>query len=221
MKAGRRRIDKLAASKKPTGRQGVWTAMRELEQFTLGDVQAATDIAMSVISTYARRLRKAGYIEVTGDWVAKPQGRPRIVFRLAKDPGIEAPALTLGGEPSVVGRCRENLWRTIRMLSKRGDFSSRELAIHAATEEVPVSLRSAKNFAGALNSAGYLIVTAAPPTPASWRYRLGYDTGPLTPVLSPSARAVFDTNLRRWIRSRADLKAPSTSPHDSRPGDAP
>lgn len=194
-----------AASLKPVGQQGVWTAMRACRPipFTMRDIIDATDIPNALVHNYAQALLKGGYIAFHG-MAAASAGRLAKCYSIVNDIGAEAPDLAPDGTPAKRGRQTENLWRAMRILSKRGDWSRRELAIHAATEETAIGPATVESIIAAYSRAGYVIATVTPRPHHAGRYRLVHDTGPRPPVIS-APRRIFDRNLNRWIEGPKDF----------------
>lgn len=91
------------------------------------------------------------------------------------------------------------MWRTLRLLP--GDTNARELAAHAATVAVPVSLSAAEHYLGALNAAGYLLRTqagkglgkAGKGIAARYRLKPARNTGPRPPMICKT-KVVYDPN---------------------------
>lgn len=99
----------------------------------------------------------------------------------------------------LAGRTAEdNMWTAMRKL--RGGFTPSDIAAHATTPAVAVTVEEAATYARALLSAGYLAVTrkAAPLMKREAIYRLVSETGPLPPVVA-RVRAVRDPNTGRVI----------------------
>lgn len=195
---GRKPAHLVSAGGKPAGRQGIWEAIRvQSEGFSLPTLITATDIHRDTIRTYLRGLEAAGYIET----VCTTSGGVRL-YRLAKDVGIEAPRVTRDGKPVTQGAAREQMWRTMKMLA--GDFSWRDLAVAASTEETPVNEEDAKDYCANLAKAGYLVTTVKGKgngkagVPTRYRFNRGMNTGPRPPMVQRLA-TVFDPNLRQIV----------------------
>ncbi len=181
---------------KPSGRQGVWDAIRRSGAgFTPRGIAAETDISAAVVRQYVRTL-------VAGGFVRKA---PMTQYVLARDVGVDAPRLAADGSPSRRGLRRENLWRTMRILSKRGDFTARELCLHARTEEVWPTLTDVKRLVGRLVRVGYLVATVKGRAHTAGRYRLIRNTGPKPPSIL-NATHLYDHNLRRVVAKSGDLQ---------------
>ena len=191
----RRRVDMLAASRKPVGRQGIWDAIRaQREKFDVGTICGATDIPRKTVSDYLHGLLRAGYVtfgEPTPDrnlgWLV-----------LARDTGVEAPRVTKYGEPVTQGAAREQMWRAMKML--RSDWNFHDLAVAASLDDSPVDASDAKDYARNLAMAGYLAIVAkgGPRKPARYRFIQQKNTGPKPPMVQ-RMQTVFDPNLGKIV----------------------
>lgn len=168
-------------------RQALWEAMRELKEFSTVDLEDKTRVKEESIRCYLTGLTRAGYLEhITGkqrERTAKTYATGR--WKLIKDTGIDAPRVNKRGEETTLGCVREQLWRTMRIL---GQFGTRDLAVHAGTEECAVSLKSAKEYLRHLRKAGYVINNG------NGIWRLVKNTGPKPPIIQDIPQ-VFDQNL--------------------------
>jgi hypothetical protein len=186
-----------SAGGKTTGRQGIWEAIRAMRTgITVKALSVATDIHEATIRTYFNGLVAAGYIA---------EGA------LVRDTGIEAPRVTRDGRPVTQGAAREQMWRTMRMLS--GDWSWRDLAVAASTEAVPVAEADAADYCAHLAKAGYLAVTdcgrgavkgvKGGGAPTRYRFVRARYSGPKPPQVQ-RVQSVYDPNLRRvvWFGGR-------------------
>ena len=197
--AGRRRADRVGAH---GSREALWAAMRRLGRFTVRQVTDETRLGLDTARDYVRGLELAGYLKRAGIAEGTGQGvaRRAVVYELVRDVGVEAPRVRKDGTEVTQGRGREQMWRTMKVL---GEFSARDLAIHASTEEHSVSLKEAKHYIRYLVKAGYLAVVRT--TGLAWRYRLlpSKNTGPRAPMIQ-RVRQVFDPNLGRVIWRSGD-----------------
>ena len=197
----RRPIDRLAAARWPQGRQVIWDAIRarcaEPGPWTLPDIARACglEIHTATIRSYLQGLINAGIVEI----VARPAavGAP-VLYRLASDPGAEAPRVTRAGKPVTQGLATENIWRTLK---RAGAVTVAELALLAATEEVPVSPVAVKDYVKYLKRAGYVRV-AKPASPRGGKevviFLAARDPGPLPPQIQRVKR-VWDPNSERVV----------------------
>lgn len=205
----RKPVDLIAAAQRPEGRQIIWQTMRKLRKFTVSDIEGATRINEGTIRTYVRGLERAGYIKRFGrqdrsDSITHVKGSfAPMIYDLVRDTGIEAPRVTRQGGPVTQGRAREYLWRTLRII---GEFSYRDLAVQAATDEQPIVEADARDYVKHLHRAGYLVATTPakpgnkPGTGSPARYRLlpSKYTGPLPPMVQ-RVKQVFDPNLGKVV----------------------
>lgn len=186
----------------PRGHQGFWQVIRDLhrrkKKWTLLDVDGACNVAKKTVHDYLQRLCKGGFVERTGITGNTP------VYRLVKDQPT-APRLRRDGSPCRdTGRGQDQMWRTMKMTPR---FDARELAVHATTEEVPVSLEAAKSYISRLKSAGYL-QELLPGKPgrrgqrgtggrlAVYRLLPAMNTGPLAPQIQ-ATDFVWDPNTEK------------------------
>lgn len=183
---------------KLTGREAVWTIIRQLGQFSIIDIELKAEslkdcdkVNRETIRTYITGLEAAGYIE------RLPRAknvRSRLNWNLIKDIGVHAPRVNKKGESSNQGSNREQMWRTMRILS---DFSALDLVAVASTEQVQINEVDAKNYLIHLNKAGYLkVLSLASNGGGLTRYKLlpSMNTGPKPPMVQ-RIKQVFDPNL--------------------------
>ncbi|MDA8230376.1 MAG: hypothetical protein M0006_03465 [Magnetospirillum sp.] len=191
----RKPVHLAQAGGKPQGRQAIWEEIRrQRDGFAVASIADATDIHPTTIRSYLTGLEAAGYIR------RAVGGAPS--WTLSRDIGVEAPRVTKDGKPVIQGSAREQMWRTMRMLS--GDWSWRDLAIAASTEEAPVNPGDAADYCVNLCRAGYLhLVTPGKGTgnagiPARYRFVRSKYTGPKPPMVQ-RVKSVYDPNLRRVV----------------------
>ena len=192
--AGRKRADRIGAH---GSREALWAAMRRLGRFTVRQVTDETRLGLDTARDYVRGLELAGYLARVGTVAtgSGTVGARAVVYELVRDVGVEAPRVRKDGTEVTQGRGREQMWRAMKVL---GEFSARDLAVHASTEAHPVSLKEAKHYIRYLVKAGYLAVVRT--TGLAWRYRLVHskNTGPRAPMIQ-RVRQVFDPNLGRVV----------------------
>ncbi|MFZ5428078.1 MAG: hypothetical protein ACOZEN_14015 [Thermodesulfobacteriota bacterium] len=178
------------------GREAIWAEIKKrAADFTAQDLARGSGATLCSVREYLTGLRKAGYVEAAGD-TENPSGNPgsfqRTVYRLAKDPGIDAPRVRKDGtELPEMGRDR--LWRAMRILK---EFSVRDLTVQASLEEAPVAESEAAFYCLYLARAGYLFEIEAN---KRFRFLAGAYTGPKAPVIR-RVREVIDANTGevRW-----------------------
>jgi D-arabinose 1-dehydrogenase-like Zn-dependent alcohol dehydrogenase len=192
-------------------REAVWQAIRDTRgkgdepngTFTSLSIWTVTGASRATITEYLTGLQRAGYIAIVGE--SKPgTGNIKLnVYQLVRDAGIEAPRVRRDGTPVSMGRGRENMWRTMRII---GEFTARELAIAAATDDTAISHDDAQTYCTALQRAGYLVIigerklSTSSPGPGATRYRLipSRVTGPKPPQVQRVKR-VYDPNIRKVV----------------------
>lgn len=185
------------------GHDHYWSLMRELGKnggvFTVKDVVGATTAHHSTVDDYMKRLVRAGIIAPAGH---QGEGRwAQKTFQLVESPR-ETPSLRRSGERGDYGRSRQNMWNVIRGPQGRTGIAGDELAMLAATDDIPVAVGSAKEFLQRLEKAGYLTVAqkAAHHRLARYRLKPSMNTGPMAPKLL-RARIVYDPNTRTVVGS--------------------
>lgn len=188
----------LAGGRGP--RQRIWEVIRKhAKDFTVPFIEKATVIDLHTIRTYAQVLERGGFIVQINETI-KPTDRKH--YRLAKDVGVEAPRLDRKGNV-LPATGTENMWRTMRIL---GDFNAAELAMRASTEQLKVAEQTAKTYARALATAGYLTVVEEGHSfirgkgAKQSRYRLiaSKYTGPRPPMIQRT-KCVYDPNLAKIV----------------------
>lgn len=192
-----------------TGAQAIWDEIRKQRHaFTLRSlwnvIEKRRGGNMKTIHGYLSRLRLGGYITVLRHETLQGVGVIN-VYELSRDNGVEAPRLDKDGKASAPQKI-EHLWRSMRIL---GEFSFRDLAISASTEEVSISEQTARRYARALADAGYLVETAAGRRQGSstrWRFLQSKYTGPKPPILNRERTEVFDQNTRKIVWSRPEAQ---------------
>ncbi|MEQ8346190.1 MAG: hypothetical protein RIB84_22395 [Sneathiellaceae bacterium] len=159
-------------------RDRIWAAIRELKSFTWLQLSDATGLEPQQFKDYLQVLRLAGLMDVS----ATDRGK-RAVWTLLKDTGVETPRLRPDGT-KLPPSGQQRLWSAIRSLQH---FDIEGLALSA---NVPAE--TAKRYATALSSAGYLVSLGMR------RYRLlgSRVTGPRAPAIRRGKR-VYDANLGR------------------------
>lgn len=182
----RKGIIELAAKGMVSGRQVLWEEMRRLRTFSMADLEPL-GVERATAKSYMCCLEAGGFLVREGE----SRRFQRIVYRLVRDVGIEAPRLRADGTPVVQGTSREQMWRAMKMLRQ---FNYVDLAVSASTDAVKVNETDASDYVRHLARAGYLAILK-PSTPTSKTvYRLAKNTGPLSPMVT-RAKVVFDPNL--------------------------
>ncbi|NDW04043.1 hypothetical protein [Jiella pacifica] len=172
-----------------------WSVIRELgAEGGLVSVHAVLQrtnrTERSTVADYFRRLEAAGIIEDSGERETLHKGRDTPLYKLLKTP-LATPRVNRDGTPAQQGRGQQHMWNVLRGPESRGGLTADDLALRAATEEIPVSVHSAKAFLKRLNAAGYL----AQVKHGLWKLKPAMDTGPLAPLILKT-KVVYDQNLR-------------------------
>ena len=190
---GRKPVHLVAVGKKPGGRDAIWVEIRRQRTFTYCSLQDALGIPKKTIRDYLRGLEAAGIVGREGETDA---GAVR--FILVKDCGVHAPRVRKDGSAVLQGRATESMWSAMRFLKQ---FTSRELAIHASTDEHPVSEVHANDYCKTLAKAKYLRVVKAGRPGRLAVYRFVRFTGPKAPMIQ-RIKQVFDPNTGEVVWSR-------------------
>lgn len=175
----------------PTDRERIWTAIRDLREFTQLEVavRAKLDSRNSKIKDYLVGLVRAGIVEC----LSRAHSGNR--YRLARDMGVNAPRVRKDGvmlPPS--GRNR--MWRAMRILKT---FTPRELAQAASLEDASVAVGEAESYCAWLGRGGYLRGDGK-----RWTFIPGRNTGPKAPQIL-RVRQLYDPNLDKVVyRCRAE-----------------
>ncbi|MBI5484478.1 MAG: hypothetical protein HY888_08455 [Deltaproteobacteria bacterium] len=194
----RKPIDKQQPSE---CRQAIWDWIRKYATqqlpdsapfFTLNDVAKHILLDINSIRDYLIGLSNAGYLVAT-----KGTGRMALtLYTFARDAGHEAPRVRKNGAPVTQGTGRRQMWNAMAVLK---EFSARDLAFNASTEQHHVADSEAVTYCGALCAAGYLVARPGQ------RYSLINTmwTGPQPPQIQRT-KQVYDPNLKRVVWSRVE-----------------
>lgn len=185
-----------------SGPQYYWDAMRRLSTeargFSVRSVHEVTNgVRMRTVRSYIFRCERAGLIEIVGE-TKSTNNLDANIYRV-KVNSLEAPFERGYAFADTAGRKREQIWNAIRVLP---NFTVRDLAIHAATDDVSISDRGVREYLTALTRAGYLDVVAASRggQPATYRLKPSMNTGRQPPAVT-SDDVVIDRNRRCVIGS--------------------
>ncbi|VAW96553.1 hypothetical protein MNBD_GAMMA20-2015 [hydrothermal vent metagenome] len=191
-----------------THRDAIWAVIRDLHEFSVSEIEDKTRISHGSIKTYILGLTKAGYLKRT-EHHHRAKVDNRFVanrWQLIKDIGVDAPRITRDGKRITQGLSRENMWHAMRILR---DFSSKDLAAQASTDDVIIKHADAKNYIKYLHKAGYLIIVIPAKLGTQTRYRMPASryTGPRPPMIQRT-KQVFDPNTGKvvWPKQRDETK---------------
>lgn len=193
-----------------TSRDAIWTQIRKQKRFTVSDVAyglptpASIKISSSEWLTLQRKIREyltgmeaAGFIEKDGLKLNRQSGQNAQAFKLLRDVGVDAPRVRADGSEVTQGKGREQMWRTMRILT---EFSILDLAAHSTTDEHPVSESDAKSYCRHLHAAGYLAMPRKGKSgqPAIYRFLPTRYSGPKPPQIQ-RVNQVYDPNTRKVV----------------------
>lgn len=178
----------------PRGPEHYWRMMGDLTRkaggFTISDIWGLTNgRSRKTLKTYFSACLKSAAIEAVAT-----SANGAVTYRVVN---LNAPApvvrrATFTGER---GRIQQQIWTTLRGLPQ---FTIRELAIEASTDEVAVKERAAKDYVKALLDAGYLaaiVPSQALTVRGVFRLKPTMNTGPKAPALF-KACFLFDRNTK-------------------------
>ena len=191
----RKPVDTLGPAQK---RQAAWDAIRKVRKFETRDIWMETALGRDTVKTYITGLQKAGYIRHIGD---RPTGniKPARVFEIVPEKEVkEAPRVRKDGTEVTMGRGREFMWRTMRILK---DFTPQDLAVTATTEDHQIALDEAEYYCRYLCLAGILRKTSA--RPVSYHFQAHRYTGPRPPQIQ-RVKQVWDPNTETVLWSGGD-----------------
>ncbi|WP_428527106.1 hypothetical protein [Roseibium sp.] len=184
------------------GHDHYWSVMRDLgkngAEFTLAEIASrSNDPRDKSIGDFLQRLIKAEIVAVSRSYnepTARGGSVKHNVYRLMSRP-TKTPVVNRDGSVGQQGEKNANMWTAMRCLSQ---FTKHDLAISAATDELPVSVNSAATYIQHLFKAGYLLVMRPNKSrvPAVWRLKPSMNTGPEAPKILKT-KLVYDVNKGR------------------------
>lgn len=161
----------------------LWVTAQELGTFSLGQLMAAVGNCDDLnVRNIIRSWEKLGMVQKR----AGGKTLPKFLYDTRQD----------RTEDLIKGKSgQENMWRAARLL---GSFSPAILAMHAATDETPVTEREALNYCRLLLRGGFVrVAQTAIPGKRSPIYRIILNTGPEHPR-EYRVRAIWDPNTGRF-----------------------
>ncbi|WP_353428726.1 hypothetical protein [Paracoccus denitrificans] len=192
----RRPVDQIAQSRDAEGRQVIWEAIRaQNAEFVSGDLFNDTWINRYTIRSYLNSLAAAGILEKI-EHPDRVGQRDSVTWRLMKDEGFYAPRVNRKGERVTQGLGVEQMWRAMRIMK---EFKAVDLALHATTDEIAVSIETAKSYCTMLLACGYLACIQKANAHRQATYRLVRNSGPLAPQIQ-RVKQVFDPNSKTVYR---------------------
>lgn len=182
-------------------RAAIWATIRALHKagtsWSVRDLYVVNTLGVDTIRDYVVGLHAAGYVEAVGTVYIATSRKNATLYRLLRDTGLEAPRVRKDGTEVTQGRGRENMWRTMPILQ---EFTGRDLAIAASTEEHPVAESEAETYCQVLARAKYLIVVekGRPNHPTRYRQLPAKHTGPKPPQVQ-RVKQLYDPNLKKVV----------------------
>lgn len=186
-------------------RDAIWNAIRATkgkdghpnQHFTARTIRGETGATLATVREYLTGLHRSGYIEAVGKSYPDTGKIAANIYQLVRDNGIEPPKVRRDGTEITQGRAQENMWRTMRVLK---NFSAKDLAIQASTEEIPVAETAAKDYCSNLHKAGYLQLTSpgTPKAQARYYFPAKSYTGPKPPMVQ-RINQVYDPNTKKVV----------------------
>jgi hypothetical protein len=184
-------------------RDAIWKQIRSTKggQFTARQIWEQLGATKNTVREYLTGLLRAGHIKKVGE--LNPGSITAIdIYELDRDCGVEAPRVRRDGSAVTMGRGRENMWRTLK-INHPADFSARQLAVEASTDEHRVTEVEAGNYLHHLHKAGYVQMTAPAVSgkhAIQARYRLikAAYTGPKPPQVQ-RINQVYDPNTGKVV----------------------
>ena len=178
------------------GHDHYWKVIRELTEEDSKKLFTAHDVDGKCSGNLLRDVKLFIKLLIEAD-IAKKVGErfPNMdnVYRLLRRP-IETPVLSRNGKTKS-GQVQQNLWNTMHAL--KGGFKVRDLMIMASTEDVPITLYTAKSYVKTLNKAGLFIVKGKG-VATTYRLKPSANTGPKAPKILRS-KLVYDANTETII----------------------
>lgn len=188
---------------KPGGPQAYWDAMRRLTaragSFTTRDLaERFADRSENTTACYVHACVREGYLDVVGELPAStPAGRPFKRFAVKVTAPLDAPFEKFDRRPQLGGG-QQQMWTVMRALPS---FTSRDLAVHASTDEVTISAETARVYCWRLRKAGYLLELGRTGRWLVLRLKPGMNVGPKPPAIIDAGSVVADRNRSARRRS--------------------
>lgn len=183
-----------------TGQEAIWQIIRDLDKkgpWSISDIDGQTNKAnFDTIVDYVHRLRAGLFIDVVATRPMKGDSTPANLYRV-KIKTSETPRLRRDGSKAPPSG-QLQMWRAMRQLRQ---FTYRDLARVASTDELTISEVTAKSYLSRLSDVGFLQLLApaklgrANSGPAVWRLKPSMNTGPLAPQVLRT-RFIFDPNRK-------------------------
>lgn len=177
-----------------------WSVMMDHEMrgmtFTVPDIKAfSKDAHRDDISDFVRRLEKAGFVERVG----LKEGSRTVIFRVVERQTATPKVRRDGSRIEGVSKQRA-MWNYMRTNAGAQSFTAQDIVAWASTDDMQISVDSAKSYIAVLAKAGYLIelVKGTPGKLGVWRLAPHMNSGPLPPMILRT-KVVFDQNRNEII----------------------
>ncbi|RRN67616.1 hypothetical protein [Agrobacterium deltaense] len=180
-----------------TGRDHYWKLMMDADMrkqpFSVDDIFGlSNNLSRLQIAEFLDMLEKAEIIRRTGETNPRGMALYRVAVRQSATPMFKRDGTPIGDQITA----RQALWNAMRSPFFRNGFKLIDVSVHASTDTLTVTQRSARLYISRLLRAGYLIVLqkGSSATPTIWR--LVNNTGPVAPKLLKT-ECVYDPNAEK------------------------
>lgn len=167
-----------------------WNAAITMVDFSYKSLSAKTGLSEATVGCVVRQWETQGVVRrldgtprrrIIFAVVNSAKNRPREVIELERSERVESPA--------------SNMWLALRGLKTA---SPQDIAVHATTAKVHITIEMAREFCQRLARAGYCrIVQKAIPGKREAVYKLVRNTGPKPPH-EKRLTGLYDPNLDAW-----------------------
>jgi len=187
---------KVQNGKQPLrGNDHFWSVIMEHHRagltFSIRDIDGASNARdIATVRNFVRYLHKAGLIEEVAPAPLAIDVQYRALVIQSAAPRFRRDGTINESQPAT--RC---MWNLIRGPVGRGGFTCRDLVHWSQTDDVAISLNTAKAYIKMLSAAGYLLRLdgGRRGTPGTWRLDPKMNTGPQAPMILHT-KLVFDPN---------------------------
>lgn len=182
----------LRVDDRPHGPAHYWSVMRELARFTAADIHGRSNGgSRGAVIRYVHSCLAAGYVTKVGQQTSK-KGRPMPVYEVLHTQILTPPLFRQEGDR---GQRQQQLWNAVRSLK---NFTTKELAIEASTDTVPVSRAMACQYCTRLTAAGFLWLDQKR-VPRSYIFNQARYSGRLAPSFRRNSTDCVDRNLGQAV----------------------
>lgn len=192
-KAGSSPIDKSG-----NNREKIWTAIRMLKRFNIGNIADKTNIPQRTITTYLESLITAKIVAKETTFIKQKGSLRSTEYTLIADKGVDAPRVRKDGS-FVPETCQTRMWKVIRVMQI---FDLKTLIATASTEESVISATAADSYLKELKKAGYLIKK---PQDKAYRLNPAMNFGPKAPLIQRT-KQVYDPNIKKVVWSSGETQ---------------